>query len=169
MNIYVLSIKVEFDNNDVHYYCTDIFYSLEDAIKNGKIQLRDICADYYNISHKSLSKNRLYKFYNNKKLYYEFQISVVSGDRKRFNTSNEIMEYFNNNINNIPDDQLYNFLLSLVEFENRYYKYDGKLIGGEIMAQAPKLERAFAYRVHFSMESCERRNWYIFEYTTDKN
>lgn len=167
MNVYVLSIKVESDNNEINYHCTDIFYSLEEAIKNGKIQLRDICADYYDIHRKSVSKSRLYKFYNNKNLYYQFDISVVSGERKRFNTSNEIMRYFNKNINDIPNYQLYEFLLSLVECENRYYRYDGKLKGGEIMTQAPKLERAFASRVHFSMESCERRNWYIFEYTTD--
>lgn len=164
MHIYILSLKVSSDNNEINYFYNGIFYSLEEAINIGKIELYDLCCNYLDTD--EVSKSRLYKFYNNKNLYYEFQISVVSGNRKRFNTSDEIMEYFNKYINHIPNNKLYDFLLSLVECDNRYYHYDGKLKGGEVIAQAPKLENVFASRVYFSIESCKRRNWYIFEYNT---
>lgn len=167
MNIYVLSLKISSDDDKINYCYPGIFYSLEEAIDIGKIELYDFCCNYYDCNY--VSKRQLYKFYNNKNLYYEFHISVVSGDRKRFNSSNEIMKYFNENINNVSEDQLYQFLLSLVQCENRYYRYDGKLKGGEIIPQAPKLECAFECRVYFNMESCGRRNEYIFEYTTDED
>lgn len=168
MNIYVLYIKISSDDDSINYFYSDIFYSLEESIRIGKIELYDFCCNFYDCD--EVSKQKLYKFYNNKNLYYEFQISVVSGNRKRFNTSNEIMKYFNKYIKYIPNNKLYDFLLSLVKCENRYYRYDGKLIGGEIMNQHPKFERVFSSRVYFSIESCKRRNWYIFEYTTsDEN
>ena len=167
MNIYVLSLRVLLDNEGINYSYTNIFYSLEEAIKIGKSELYDICANYYDSD--EVSKNKLYKFYNNKNLYYDFQISVVSGSRKRFNTSNEIMEYFNKYIDKIPNHKLYDFLLSLIEYDNRYYKYDGKLKGSEPISQRPKLEYAYGCRVYFSIESCKRRNWYIFEYTINKD
>lgn len=166
MNIYVSSIKIISDDGKINYSSSAIFYSLEEAIESGKNELYDICCYYLAEKIDTISKNKLYKFYNNKNIYYEFQISVVSGNRKRFNTSTEIMEYFNKYIDHIPDNKLYDFLLSLVECDNRYYRYDGKLKGGEPKTQQPKLEYAFSSRVHFSMESCERRNWYIFEYNT---
>ena len=164
MNIYVLTLYVSSDDNKINYRSNNIFYSLEEAINHGKIELYDLCCDWFDTD--DVSKRKLSKFYNNKNLYYEFQVSIVSGNRKRFNTSNEIMEYFNKYINHIPYNKLYNFLLSLVECDNRYYRYDGKLKGGEIVVQAPKLENVFASSVYFSIESCKRRNWYIFEYNT---
>lgn len=162
MNTYILSLKVSSNDDKINYIYCDIFYSLEEAINIGKTELYNFCCDYFDTN--EVSKNKLYKFYNNKNIYYEFQISIVSGSRKRFNTSIEIMEYFNRCINHIPNNKLYDFLLSLVEYDNRYYRYDGKLKGGEPKTQKPKLECAFSSRVYFSMESCKRRNWYIFEY-----
>ena len=156
-----------FNDDKINYFYSDIFYSLDEAVRLGKLELYNFCCDYYD--QEEVSKGKLYKFYHDKNLYYDFTVSVVSGSRKRFDTSDEVMEYFNKCIDHIPDNKLYDFLLTLVECVNRYYRYDGKLKGGEPVVQCPRLERAFARRVYFSMESCQRRNWYIFEYTTSKD
>ena len=161
MNIYVLFIKVESEKYEINTAFNNIYYTLEDAISKGIIELKNICLDYYDIN--EISDNKLKKFYINKNLYYEFQISVINSNRKRFNTSKELMDYFNTNIKNISNNNLYDFLLSLVQYDNRYYNYKGKLIGSEPAAQIPN--DCLGFIVEFSYESCIRRQYYKFDYT----
>lgn len=162
MNIYVLFIKVDNDKYNIHTSFNNIYYILEDAINDGIIELKNICLDYYNAE--AVSINRLKKFYNKKDIYYDFTISVISPKRVRFNSSKELMNYFNNNIKNISNnEELYNFLLTLVQYDNRYYDYNAKLKGCEPVPQYP--EQSLGCVVDFSYESCIRRGYYKFDYT----
>ena len=94
---------------------------------------------------------------------YFICISVISTDRKIFNTSKELMDYFNSNIKNISNNNLYDFLLSLVTSDDYTYDYEGNLVDHSIEVQCPALERVFSPNVEFDMESCEQGK-YTFEY-----
>ena len=58
MNIYVLSLKISSDDDKINYFYSGIFYSLEEALNIGKIELYDFCCNYYDCN--DVSKRRLY-------------------------------------------------------------------------------------------------------------
>lgn len=146
-NIFILNIRVNKKSGYPDYIDGGIFYTLEEAIQNGIDSLNV----YYKNNNRFI-KNKD-KFFKNKDYY--FSISIISTNRKRFNTSKELMDYFNTNIKNISNDNLYDFLLSLVVSDDRFYDYKGKLITSAPQKQYPKLESYCSSIVQFSMESCE--------------
>ncbi len=160
-NIFILNIKLEFEDSDISYSNRFICYTLDEAIESG---IEDIKWQYNNISNTDtdITDIELENFIN-KITYFEFSIDIISGNRKRFNTSKELMDYFNTNIKNISNDNLYDFLLSLVESDRRLYDYKGNFISSEVSIQIPKDEYCIRSNVQFSMESC-RNGEYRFEY-----
>ena len=161
MNIYVLFIKVESEKYEINTAFNNIYYTLEDAISKGIIELKNICLDYYDIN--EISDNKLKKFYINKNLYYEFQISVINSNRKRFNTSKELMDYFNTNIKNISNNNLYDFLLSLVDSITVLYDYFGNILYTHIDDASPIEENVYYSKIDFNEEDC-KKGIYTFEY-----
>lgn len=96
-------------------------------------------------------------------IYYRIVVDIISTDRKKFNTSKELMEYFNSNIKDISNDNLYDFLLSMVNSEIRIYDYNGNLITRRINTQCPLLESIYSDDIEFTEESCSK-GIYTFEY-----
>lgn len=157
-NIYICNINIEHKNykNNVNIIC----YSIEEALHNSKIFMNDFYELYKEQYNDNLS---LYDFYTNENTFYECTIDIVSGNRIRFNTSKELMDYFNTNIKNISNDNLYDFLLSLVVSETLYFDYKGNLQSSEINKQLPVNENVLIARVYFTEEDCKNGK-YIFEY-----
>lgn len=95
---------------------SNISYSLEDALSIGKQEIRDY---FYNIIYKNSDVDEIpdditdeqletsIKTNLDKNISYSILISIVSGNRIRFNTSKELMNYFNTNIKNISIKIIY--------------------------------------------------------------
>ena len=163
MNVYITVVKIEWKEKGVFDYITSVEYSLEDAVQKGVQILKENCMDYLDAD--SINERQIKRYYQNKKLYYDFRVLVVSGNRKRFSTSEALMNYYKTEICNYQSGiELYEFLLTLVESDLRIYNYKGKLIGSCPVLQVPKHERAFSCLVDFSMESCIRRGYHQFSY-----
>ena len=90
----------------------------------------------------------------------EIHVDVISCNRIMFESSEELKEYFNNNIDKIPNDQLYDFLLSLSDHETRIYDYNGNLLESDITLH-PNHNDVLGYDVNFTEESCSKGE-YIF-------
>ena len=147
-------------------------YSLEDAIYVGKSIIRDYCYESifentdFELLPDDVTDNELESFIANKRnenKSYSIIIEITSGNRKQFETSKELMDYFNNNIKNISNEELYDFLLSLVVSESREYDYSGEFISSKIWEQCPTLERAIFSNVNFNEQDC-LNGIYTFEY-----
>ena len=153
----------------------DIAYTLEDSIKIGKNSIRNYCYNkiYEDVSDEDLDNipdnitdDQFESFISNKLKEgntYAIIISIISGNRKRFNNSKELMEYFNNNIKNISNDNLYDFLLSMVISEDRFYDYNGNYINTFIWDQCPLLESSWDAKIDFNEDDC-KKGIYTFEY-----
>lgn len=162
--LYLTGVSKISDNgsNIIQY---DVYDTLEEALENGKDAIRSDC---YNNSLKDLdTNNEILSFIKSCKdlldIDYKIRISIVSTNRKRFNTSKEIMEYFNTNIKNITNDNLYDFLLSLVESDDYVYDYEGNLLYHQIQDQSPILESRYSNDIDFDIESC-KNGIYTFSY-----
>lgn len=155
--------KISDDSINIIQY--DVYDTLEEALENGKDAIRSDC---YNNSNTTLkTENDYIEYLKSLKIkynmYYLIEISIISTNRKRFNTSKEIMEYFNTNIFNISNDNLYDFLLSLVESDDYVYDYEGNLLYHQIQDQSPILESGYSNDIDFDIESCKNRK-YTFVY-----
>ena len=129
--------------------------TLEDAIEKGIYFIKEyicnlmdedideISYDYY---------NQLIK--NNCNISYYINISVFSTNRKSFKSPKDLMEYFNNNIKDISNENLYDFLLSLVECDTRLYDYKGKYKSNMIFGRQFLKDQQYAYNLEFTEESC---------------
>lgn len=150
-----------------------LFDNLDEALKFGKNTIRNYCYNtifkYLPIKDSELpidvTDDQLDNFIDIESFTYFITISVVSCNRKRFNTSKELMEYFNNNINNISNDNLYDFLLSLVEYHNKVYDYTGKFLWSSIIEQTFLNEKIYDSNIDFDEEKCKTQQ-YKFEYKT---
>lgn len=160
-----------------------LFDTFEEGLKFGKDSIREYC---YNIFYKNISDEELdlipeelnqqelesvIEDFNNKDIRYEIIISIVSTNRKRFNTSKDLMNYFNTNIKNISNDELYDFLLSLVDSEDRVYDYNGNYITTFINEQCPMLEGCWSADIEFNEKDCKKGiytfNYHIYEEEKD--
>ena len=154
-NIFILNIRVNKKSGYPDYIDGGIFYTLEEAIQNGI----DSLSVYYKNNNRFI-KNKD-KFFKNKDYY--FSISIISTNRKRFNTSKELMDYFNTNIKNISNDNLYDFLLSLVDSITVLYDYFGNILYTHIDDASPIEENVYYSKIDFNEEDC-KKGIYTFEY-----
>lgn len=136
--IYVLTINMYIEDNIIDTSCT-IHYTLTQALNCFKDQMR------------------IYKKYTN----FDCVIQVVSCNRIKFTKTQELLDYFNQNINSIKNKDLYDFLLSLVECDRLIYNKDIKIIYSEIDEQVPK-DCGYS-NVKFTEESC-KEGLYEFDY-----
>lgn len=140
--------------------------TLEDTVVWMKDKLESEFYDNYGLEPKS--DEELYEFVNKYITDFEFNVCVVSGNRKIFNTSKELMNYFNLNIKNISNENLYDFLLSLVQWDGLSLDYKGNITGNCICEQYPINEHIIISDVKFSEKSCKKRN-YTFSYKDEEN
>ena len=99
-NIYILNLTIAKNNYDCEFLDAivdnGIFYTLEEAISYGKWVFVNMACNEYD--KEIITDKELDKFINDNKIEYRFIISIVSSNRKRFNSSNDIMDYFNSKI-----------------------------------------------------------------------
>ena len=88
-----------------------------------------------------------------KKIDYCLFVFTISGNRIQFNTIRELKDYFKNNILKISNDSLYDFLLSLVEYNYCAYDYKGNLIDN--MAFLPNFNETVVYDIEFTEDDCK--------------
>lgn len=163
--IYILNLSIVKNNWECQFLDAvvdnEIFYTLEEAIKYGKYSFLNMIYNEYNKD--IVSDEELDEYIKNKNIQYIFTISIVSTKRKRFNTVKELMDYFNSNINSISKDDLFDFLLSLVQYYNITYDHHGNIINEEPVAQYPENSFVTSSIVDFNIESC-RNGKYRFIY-----
>ena len=167
---YIQSQDFLYRNKIINFYHD--LYTLEEAIQVGKNSIRDYC---YNIIFSDVNDDELpdditdnqfedFISEENKNFKkYIIIVNIISGNRKRFNTSKELMDYFNNNIKNISNDNLYDFLLSLVTSQSIWYDENGNIINSYINTQCPLLEFGYSSDIDFNEEDC-KKGVYTFKY-----
>jgi hypothetical protein len=145
--IYITNYTIEPINLSTH--C--ISYSLEEAVEVGLQQFRDSYKEKYD---NEPTPEQLQKFVESELRSDDFMINVISGNRLRFNTSDELITYFLDHISEVKTENLYKFLLSFIECDNVFYNYKGEYIGNDLSTQCPSEERCWDSHVSFSKESC---------------
>lgn len=167
-NIYILNLSIVKNNWECQFLDAivdnEIFYTIEEAIDYGKYSFLNMFYNEYD--RKIISNNELDKFIQDNNIEYIFNISIVSNNRKRFNTSNELMDYFNDNIKFIKNEKLFDFLLSLIQYYNITYDHHGNIISEEPIEQYPKDSYVVSSIVDFTFESCKKGK-YRFQYDID--
>lgn len=136
-----------FRDNSFHYY------SLEESLKAGINQFHEMFHNKYNRFPDG--KEELDEFIMKEIDDPTFMISIISGNRLRFKTSKELIDFFMNNIRKIKNEDLYDFLLSMVQSHDMFYNYKGECIGSEITSQCPYEEYVWDAHIEFTEESCK--------------
>lgn len=138
--------------NIINYSICD---TLDDAIKKGIFFIKEYICNIIDKDIDELTDDTYSQLVNNSdKISYSINISVFSTNRKSFKTPKDLMKYFNNNIKNISYENLYDFLLSLVEYDSRLYNYKGEYRSNMIFGRQFLLEQPYAYNLEFTEESC---------------
>lgn len=149
----------------------NLFNTLNDALYFGKNKIKEYC---YNSIYNTIDDNvpdylteeELNNYINlllSKDINLYIVISVVSTNRIIFNTFKDLSKYFNDNINNISNEELYDFLLSLVDNDTRFYDHNGNYLSNFIFEQQPKLDFTCGSEVYFNEEDC-KKGIYTFNY-----
>lgn len=164
-NTYILNLVITKNSWECNFLDAivdnGIFYTLEEAISYGKwVFTNMVCSEY---DKDIIIDKELDEFIKDNKIEYKFTISIVSNNRKRFNNSKEIMDYFNSSINSVSNDNLFDFLLSLIEYYDITYDYHGNIICEEAIEQCPKDSYVSSSIVDFTIEGCGKGK-YIFNY-----
>ena len=157
--IYLCTVSKQ-ENDQSFILDTDVLDNFEDAMQFGKYIIESDC---YNNEDK-VKINNYTKYISESALSYNILISEISKNRKRFNNSKELMDYFNTNIKNISNDNLYDFLLSLVNSIDNLYDYFGNILYRYIENMNFKINPSI-YRadVDFNEEDC-KKGIYTFNY-----
>ena len=136
-------------------------YSLEEAIESGKFHFIDIFKQKYD--REPYNDNEFQDFIESDIKCPFFNISIISGNRLRFNTSKELITYFMNNINKINNNELFDFLLSFVDSYDMVYNYKGEFMNYIVSSQCPSEEYGWDAHIEFTEESCKEGK-FLFSY-----
>ena len=82
-------------------------------------------------------------------------IDVISCNRVKFKSKLELKNYFDLNINNISNNKLYDFLLSISDHDSRCYDYYRNLISSEQFLHCDNTD-ILAYEIKFTEDSCNK-------------
>ena len=164
-NTYILNLTITKNNWECDFLDAivdnGIFYTLEEAISYGKwVFANMVCSEY---DKETITNEELDKFIKDNKIEYKFIISIVNNNRKRFNNSKDIMDYFNSKINSVSNDNLFEFLLSLMEYYDITYDYHGNIICEEPIEQCLKDSYIISSIIDFTIEGCKKGK-YTFNY-----
>lgn len=153
--IYITNIQIKNKKGYPIYMNSFYSYDLEDAITKGKNEL----FNYYN-NHKPRFRKISFDDYM-EKLEYCFFIDTISGNRIKFKSYFDLKEYYDQNILNISNNELYDFLLSLLEYMYSAYDYKGNLIESEGFFD-DDIEKLAVYEVRFTEDGCSKGE-YLFD------
>lgn len=143
---------------------TGIYDTLEDAIYSGKNNLISFIRDLIEYEKDDNISKIIQDYINNaliNGIEYSIIINVFSTNRKKFIEAKDLIDYLNNNIINVPDCELYDFLLSLVEYDTRIFDYNGNYQSNMIIGRSMLNTRS--YDLDFTEDSCKYRK-YKFKY-----
>lgn len=164
-NIYILNLSIAKNNWKCKFLDAiidnGIFYTLEEAIDYGKLVFTNMACNEYYVE--TITDEELDNFIKDNKIEYRFTISIISNNRKRFNTDKELMDYFNSKINSISNDNLFEFLLSLIEYYDITYDHHGNIICEEPIEQFPKNSYVTSCIIDFTIDGCKKGE-YRFHY-----
>ena len=151
-------IYISVTNNDEHFVC----FSLEDAIQIG---INEFKKSFYNYNlREPINNEELEYFVKNKCNTDSFLVEVISCNRITFESIDEILSYLKYNIDIIPNDELYDFLLKMVNSEIRFYDHNGKFISNDFDIQNCGLD-CYNANIEFTEESCKDRKFkFSYEY-----
>ena len=152
---------VEYNNKTSNINTPFVCYTLQEAINIGMSQFTDAFFDTH--EREPIDNNELEKFIQENYRDLDFIIKVISGNRLRFRTTEELIYYFLNNIDNIDNENLYDFLLSMVESQELFFNYKGELEGVDFATQCPYEENGWNPKVYFTEELCKEGK-YTFAY-----
>lgn len=178
----VSEYKGDMSNKENFYYCSKRFPeytciqdSLEDALDIGKRSIRSLITkmlytgidDYEDYRpNKEILKEQVDSFINFRlkelRINYCITIDIISGNRKIFSDVRELLDYFNTNISNITNDELYDFLLSIACSDQQLYDYNGKFIENGITMPIRYESEKYKFDIKFTEQSC-RNGIYKFE------
>ena len=100
--------------------------------KNLKVSIQDACSFFKNtlekIYNKNLSNKDIDYIIDNDIMEHSIQVLIFHKHRIRFDTATEIREYYINNIFDISKNHMYDFLLSMIDHDERNYTYNGDFI-----------------------------------------
>lgn len=146
------------------------FYTEEEALEFGKEVLLELCCEELseNTRVNSIPDKVFISFFVDKlskeNKSYEICIIVIGSERKRFITATELMVYFKTQVSKKWDgEELYDFLLSLVESVEKCYNYYGTFSHYNINPQYPRIGKDYEYVIDFNEDSCMTGD-YTFEY-----
>lgn len=154
--IFITYYKNEISNTSTSF----IHYSLKEAIDCGINQFAEA---FYEKYEREPINNELENFIQSELTESTFIISVVSGNRLRFNTSKELINYFLDHVDRVDNENLYDFLLSLVESHELFFDYNGECISSDVTSQCPSEEWVWEAHIEFTEDSCKEGK-YIFSY-----
>lgn len=152
--------QVEDEDGDrdtyVAYLCME--NELEDAVKYscGSL-LREMCRYYIDEEGfvADLTEEQEFEVFNEKVQDYSVKISAISSNCIQFDSQEELAKYYAEQVANnvLTEESMYDFLLSLVKCEERYYDIHGRLLRSRIVRH--ELDGTTEYDIipDFSMES----------------
>lgn len=126
--IYILNIMPLFEDVSNQFIfnnvINEIFDNIQNAINRGCEILKDIAYQYYDFD---ITDNDISILYNDI-INYKFIITKFKIDHLDFECTNDLLNYYKDHINYIKDDDKYDFIMSLIGYENFYYNYKGELM-----------------------------------------
>lgn len=162
--IYILDIKfqgiVKYCYLDKDIY-NNFYYSLEEAIEHGKDLLKDALkrtASYLNMDIKDILDI----------VEYSFIIKQVSCNYIKFNEDNEREEYYKNNISNITKENLYDFLLSILNYVEYTLDLDGNITYNSCNDNFYLDFRSFKYPDKYHLNKFKIGDKVKYKYHTEK-
>lgn len=147
------------DDNGYQACAGGIYTNLEEAVQYECSELRSDMPHYYTDENAEFmadtSEEQDKEMFRQKVTDYAFKIRVVSGKKVMFDSQQELAEYYAEEVSSgrLTEDNIYDFLLSLVCYEERYYDYEEYFLYSRIVRQ--ELDGTTDYDVipDFSMET----------------
>jgi len=142
--------RIELSNGDIKSdtYIKP-FYNLNDAINDSTKHFMSI-VNLYNNNISDIDKI-IEKYF----CEYIISVFVISTSRIKFDSSIEMRKYYINNIFNISKEEMYDFLLKLIRYDERHYNYKGEYLTTRNHHQFIKNEYGYIELPLFSMETAE--------------
>jgi hypothetical protein len=147
-------VRKNIDPNDTTYWepYMECFYSLDDAVKAG-IAFYYSKAKEYVPEYKHPNKAFLDDIAKEKFREAYITVRIVSNERIRFESEEELMEYYTDHVLNAKPEEMYDFLLKFVDYDERFYDCNGEYLFSKSCLQG---EEYWVRKIpDFSMENAK--------------
>lgn len=106
----------------------ECFYSEEEALEGALSFWKDKMTEYVRDGIGEVTHEYLMEIARRNVTHNMISVCVVSPERKKFSTLKEMRKYYTENILNVEPDKRYDFLLSLLQCDERFYDEDGNYL-----------------------------------------